>query len=325
MPQKILPCCFFPTEVLLVDDDQTFLDTLAYTLESKGIKTSTFINPNDALQAVKQQDTLDLTKLYSTSVDVADNSSVYETKTDLSGIAKYAFNKNGTRPVSVIVSDYHMLPINGLTFLSQVHSPDIKKILLTAVASDDTAVRAFNDGTIDTFISKSEQHLADKIFAAIQNLQFTLFAEQSLAVYRLYDNVANSKPFLQNKAFLSWFKSFITDHNINAFYLVTEFGMLDFILLKNDDNEHQVSWLSLRDDSDMFALLDLARSHGSTISILARLENCSAIPMVTNKEDAECPPDQWHTIMRPTHGIPIEDMKVFYSYVENVDWRCLAR
>ena len=316
MPQKILPCCFFPTEVLLVDDDQTFLDALAYTLESKGIKTSTFINPNDALQAIKRQDTLDLTKLYNTSVDVSDNSSVYEARVDLSGIAKYASNQNSTYPLSVIVSDYHMLPINGLTFLSQIHSPDIKKILLTAVAGDDTAVRAFNDGTIDTFISKSEQHLADKIFAAIQKLQITLFSEQSLAVYRLYDNVTNSKPFLQNKAFLSWFKSFITDHSINEFYLVTDFGMLDFILLKNDDNEHQVSWLSLRDESDMFALLDLARSHGSTTSILARLENCSAMPMVINKENSQCPPDQWHTIMRPAYGIPLEDMNVFYSFME---------
>ncbi len=75
----------------------------------------------------------------------------------------------------------------------------------------------------------------------IKELQFTLFAEQSLNVYKLYDNAIEHKPFLHQKPFLNWFKQLLADHQITEFYLVTEFGMLDFFMVSETEENRDSS------------------------------------------------------------------------------------
>ncbi len=318
MRKNILPCCFFPTTIIIVDDDETFLEKLQQMFLLEGITAKTFVEPGKALEFINAQNSLDLTRCYHTRVDVADNHSVYETQTDLSAIMKQADDPHRSDSLSVIISDYHMPQMNGIDLCHDIKLADVKKILLTAVAGDNVAVSAFNDGLIDQFISKGAKHLADQLIALVKALQFALFAEQSLAVYKLYDNAIAQRPFLQQDDFIQWFKQLLINHGICEFYLVTEFGLLDFVMIDNNNGKDTRYWLSIRDDRDMTALYDVAQSHGSTADILNQLKSRRAMPVVTGDDDGNCSPDQWHIILQPAHKVMLPSQVVYYSLVEQV-------
>jgi len=318
MAKKILPCCLFPTTVVIVDDDATFLKKLKQLLRAKGIIAQAFVNPEEALAFINSHDSLDLDEFYNTSVDISDNHSVYETVTDLSAILKLAHNEHRSEKLGVVVSDYNMLPINGLQMCESIKSPNLKKVLLTAVAGDHTAVGAFNDGLIDQFISKGEQQLSDKLVALIKDLQFTLFAEQSLNVYKLYENAIENKLFLRQKAFLNWFKQLLSDNQFSEFYLVTEFSMIDFLMISNVSGKKKAHWLSIRDDDDMYSLHEIANTHGSTEDILQQLKEKKVMPVVMNDTDGDCPPDEWEKILHPVNQVKIDDTIIYYTLVEVV-------
>ncbi len=159
MPKTILPCCLFPTTFVIVDDDETFLNSLELSLCVAGITVQAFVEPKNALAFINSQQTLDLDDYYTTRVDISDNHSVYDTQADLSAILKQLHNTERTKRLSVVISDYHMPQINGLQLCTEIKSPSLKKVLLTSVASDYMAVSAFNDGTIDQFIEKGQKAL----------------------------------------------------------------------------------------------------------------------------------------------------------------------
>ena len=59
----------------------------------------------------------------------------------------------------LIVSDYRMPGMDGLTFLAQVRSrwPEVPRILLTAFPDMQLAIRALNETHIERFLSKPVQ------------------------------------------------------------------------------------------------------------------------------------------------------------------------
>lgn len=319
MARTILPCCLFPTNIVIIDDDEEFLNSLALSLHSKGISAKTFVEPQKALSFINTHNVLDLDKSYNTSVDISDHSSVYETKTDLSAIVKQILSESHFKQLSVVISDYHMPFMNGLQLFDNIKSSSIKKVLLTAVAGDDTAVAAFNDGTIDKFISKGERYLSDKLTTLIKDLQFTLFAEQSFNVYKLYENAIENKPFLHQKAFLNWFRQLLSDYQITEFYLITEFSMIDFLMVSSTDDKKTYHWLSIRDDDDMYALYDIAKDHGSIENILSKLKAKAVIPIVMNEKDSSYAPDKWGKILNPAEQIHFDNTTLYYALINGIE------
>lgn len=63
--------------------------------------------------------------------------------------------------VDVVVSDYNMPRMNGLEMLTQVRMmhPDVVRILLTARADVQLAVRALNEGSVHRFLLKPWDHI----------------------------------------------------------------------------------------------------------------------------------------------------------------------
>ncbi len=319
MAKTIIPCCFFPTTVVIIDDDEVFLENLKQALCAKGIIVQAFIEPKAALAFINAQRALDLDEIYNHQVYSSDKNSVYETKIDLSMILQQALNKQRSEKLSVVVTDYHMPPINGLQVCQGINSPTIKKILLTAVAGDDTAVAAFNDGLIDKFISKGEKHLSVKLATIIKELQFTLFAEQSFSAYRFYESVIERNPFLYQKAFLDWFKQHMTENNINEFYLVTDFGMIDFLMLSQSGNTKQWHWLSIRDDENLESLYDIADDHGAPDKVLSQLKAKKVIPVIMQDTDRNCPPNKWESIFYPAEHVKFDEANVYYAFVRDIE------
>jgi CheY-like chemotaxis protein len=86
-------------------------------------------------------------------------------------IHREVHNEHRFEQVSVVVVDYDMPEIDGLEFCRNLKNKAIKKILLTGKADEQTAVRAFNEKTIDRFIRKQDDDVMARLNRAIAELQ----------------------------------------------------------------------------------------------------------------------------------------------------------
>ena len=114
MPRVILPCCYFPTTTVLVDDSETMLEDLAMSLSDYNILTKPFTDPLEAQAFIKKAKVFDIDEVCNTTVEMADARSVFETKTDLSCIVQQADNRKNCETISTLVTDYNMPHPNGI-------------------------------------------------------------------------------------------------------------------------------------------------------------------------------------------------------------------
>ena len=61
------------------------------------------------------------------------------------------YNSERFAQISVVITDYAMPEMDGVDFLRQIKHSEIKRILLTGVADEKIAVKAFNWGTYRPF------------------------------------------------------------------------------------------------------------------------------------------------------------------------------
>lgn len=72
------------------------------------------------------------------------------------GEAKSALKILQSQPVDIIICDYRMPKVDGLTLLRMVKErfPDVIRIMLTGAGDMDTAIRATNDAEVYRFFTK---------------------------------------------------------------------------------------------------------------------------------------------------------------------------
>lgn len=70
--------------------------------------------------------------------------------------------------VDIILSDYKMPGMDGLTFLQEARrlAPKVTRVLITAFPDLDVAIKAINDAGIETFFTKPLD--PDKVISALQ-------------------------------------------------------------------------------------------------------------------------------------------------------------
>ena len=89
------------------------------------------------------------------------------------------YDKKRFDHVAILVVDYEMPDINGIEFCQKLKERKIFRIMLTAEADKDTAIKAFNNGLIDKFILKTNEELYLEITFAVQELTQRYFKEIS--------------------------------------------------------------------------------------------------------------------------------------------------
>jgi DNA-binding NtrC family response regulator len=131
--------------VLLVDDEVDILDSLKLVLE-------TFLRDVD--------------------VRVAE-----------SGAA--ALEVLASEPVDLVVSDYKMPEMDGLTFLREAHQrwPQVPRILVTAYPQLDIALRAIKEASIENFVTKpfDSQHFLAVVAAVLYERRAAELRSRALA------------------------------------------------------------------------------------------------------------------------------------------------
>jgi len=171
-----IPCYFFPSQVILIDDDQSLLDNLMPCLDDHASVHVAFQNPFKALDYINSQ-----TAETDSSVALTSEEEWQHVRLDFNiyDLYKRIYDANRFTKISTIVIDYHMPGLNGLEFCTKIKNPYIQRILLTGDEDEHIAIEAFNKGLIHAYIKKHEFEAISKLKKAIGEAQLNYFRQIS--------------------------------------------------------------------------------------------------------------------------------------------------
>lgn len=285
MSDYVLPC-YYPTTVILIDDNKQFLNNLSLQLPDNVLFRS-FSEPAGALKFINSAPLGNEMSEHETDDPDAVLPDQFSVKFNLRNIHQAIFNAQRFNRVSVIVVDYAMPGLNGLDLCKQINHPNIKKIMLTGEADNDIAVQAFNEKIIDHFILKSSPILSAKMVAAINVQQREYFKEQSQDLMKHF--FSNASPScLRSPEFINLFEQTIDELGIVEYYLMDDNG--SFLLL---DANAKPSWLAVKSEEEMADLLAHARFEEAPTDVIAALEEKIKLPYFYSEQDMQTTPSDW--------------------------------
>ena len=215
---NLLPPYYHPTTICFIDDNYGFLQSLVLDLPLDWC-CATYLSPEAALADINtphpQSPLVD--RCFSMHTN-ADGNPVIQL--DFAVLEQEMRHLERFSRISVLVVDYAMPTMDGLELCAAVADPYVKKILLTGVATEKTAVAAFNDGVIDRYIPKARLTHPSRVMPYVEELQREYFAQYSA---QLSVNLALAPPaFMTEPLVRQYFFESLKQLKIVEYYMVTD-------------------------------------------------------------------------------------------------------
>lgn len=227
-----IPICFYPTRIVVIDDNEDFLELLSLKLDASYGDYKFYSNPKQALSYLNEEYKPDPYINHITSEIEGEGFQHRALDINLYELPKEIYNKDRFNQISCLVVDYDMPAINGLEFCRSIKDHFIHKILLTGAADDKIAIEAFNEGVIQHFITKSDTNMFKKVNLAILQAQQSYFRMVGNSNI-LFSNIAYTT-ILKEPKFIELFNSLLTEHNIIEYYLFEDSGCYLMVSTKGE-------------------------------------------------------------------------------------------
>ena len=154
---ECLPGCFYPTEVIFVDDSESYLQALSlFFKDIRGILLKTFKDPQEALDYIRARATTQQRVNWEQENCFTPN--CYALKLNVFSLHKQVYNPHRYAQISVVIADHDLTEqyMNGIEFCRRISDKNIQKILFTGQADREFVIQAFNNGIIHRYLPKSE-------------------------------------------------------------------------------------------------------------------------------------------------------------------------
>lgn len=306
---KPISLCYHPTSIILIDDNDDFLQSIKLVLE-KSLICKAYSDPLQARDFFKNYQTPSFIQ-HCFVKDTEDKLDHLSFNIDLRKIHQELCNNERFQKVAVAVIDYNMPGIDGLSLSRQIKTinPYYQIILLTGDADQDLAINAFNEGIIDHFIKKDAMDLSIKLLAAIKAMEKQYFNLLSQSVLDRHTASPSLFRMLNDPKVCQFFQTLCLEKNIIEYYLLDAYG--NYLLI---DEYGKLHWLALLSDSEVQEFLDFAIVEAGTPSVISALKNREKIPFFYTEEDLMSPPSKWDNYLYPATRIEGEQA-YFYALI----------
>lgn len=307
---RSLPCFYYPTTTVWVDDDALFLQSVSQIMGPKNLKP--FQSPNDCLSyfdRYKQPHTkMSFLRgaIEDERYDLLNHAPVDLNVSTLHQI--YNFTER-TDEISVIIVDYKMPEMKGIELCKRLRSQSAKKILLTGEATHSEAIAAFNENIIDRFICKDSPTLSDDIKKYVAELSQQYFYDKTKSILSHLE-VEHKLP-LSDKEFINFFDKLRKTNSIKEYYLIDKNGSL---MLVNDKNE--VSFFAVHTDRSLDDFLELHHEISKTTTFIGAIEQRDKIPFFgIGKESWQFDIKEWEQYLLATNVLNGRET-YYYSFTK---------
>jgi CheY-like chemotaxis protein len=209
-----------PTTVVFVDDNDLFLQALDVCMPGD-MAYSCFHNPRQALEHINTR--LELRPIpdrcfTKPSRSMHRRESVIHL--DLGLIEQEITNMQRFRRISVVIADFAMPAMSGLSLLTSISDPWTKTVLMSGAGDEKLALEAFNDRVIDRYIPKNRRTTLEMVVDYSQELQREYFLDQQRAIQESLS--LNPPELLEEAAVSRYFAALSKKHRFVEHYLVDD-------------------------------------------------------------------------------------------------------
>lgn len=216
---------YHPTTTLLLDDDGSFLESFRYRY-CRSMRCEALTSPERALALLVADDSR-FNRLTRASSPPAFELSGIEHEQgeavvtiDLSWVDRLAEDPARFQAISVAIVDFAMPSMDGVEFCRRIKSHSCCKLLLTGKAGDHTAVQAFNEGLIDTFLVKQDAKLSERLPLELRKLSERYFSRLSASLAPL--TVRGPGRFLSDAVFSETLQKHALWEGVSEYYLMLD-------------------------------------------------------------------------------------------------------
>ncbi|AIK95703.1 response regulator [Candidatus Odyssella acanthamoebae] len=207
-----LLCCYFPTKVIFVDDDEGVLKSINSFINHDIANYDFFTDPYKALEVINSSIPTD----FITSSISSPEAKIYE-------LYKAMHNAKRHEEVSTVIVDFQMPAMNGLEFCEKIKNPYVRKILHTGVADENVAIRAFNKGIIDGYIKKQDFDKEKVVNDFIHTSQLAYFKTLTDVLvgsaFKEINSINPEETAFYDPVFIQYFDELVKKHSICEYYI----------------------------------------------------------------------------------------------------------
>ena len=270
-----LPIYQHPTLVTLIDDSQTFLESLSFQLPHQ-LARRAFHDAEAALAWVR--DAHRASSPFCITVGYDEENLSFERRVvafDVDQIYRQVMNRHRFQLPAVLVIDYAMPQMSGVAFCESVSALPCKKILFTGEADERVAIDAFNHGLIDRFIKKSDHGALDRLESEVRALEQAYFSAQS---HTMRDLLArHSFTFLSDPAMAAQVEQVRRQYGFVEYYLFPNpSGILFF------DMHGKPTLMVVETEAGLLSQMEVAQDNGAPDELVAGLRDLRLLPFFSD-------------------------------------------
>lgn len=294
-----LPLFYFKPTICWVDDDQLFLDAISIFFETRYHHLN-FNDPAASLDFFANY-TLPISNIQfmreMVESDISGTNKHCPVDIDIQAISSLVSIPNKKNEIAVLVVDYNMPGLTGLDLCLKLQDLPCKKILLTGQPSDEKAIRAFNQGLIDKYITKNVD-VAETLSKAIAELTYQYFAEKTA---KLAACLAAAKSFvLTDPVFINFFRQWCEANQIEELYLLNKQG--SFLAYDQHGKQKYFVVMSERDRKEFIQLHD--DSPDEIKHLLQQVSDGKSVPFFgVGKESWDVEFSAWESYFYPAEEL----------------------
>ncbi len=251
-----------PSRLVFLDDDALFVDVLSLALPPEW-RADLFLNTSACLKHIEASGAAWVEDAYKQQIMLMQGQDGMNLIPLILDYWRHTPQRYDL--VQLAIFDYAMPGLNGLDAFEQLGAWPGRRVLLTGQADEHLAVKAFNQGTIQQFISKQNNQLRDCLRSQLPPLlDQPLMSHQVLWSHGLS---ADQQRLLADATVVQALRNWVNTQSDWVEYVVTSlpFGILGV------DAAGQVSWLQLERESELDDLVELASEEGLSSADLAQI------------------------------------------------------
>lgn len=316
MSYSHIPVLYHPTNVILLDDDPTFLNDISlllpndipYVLNDDPHKIISYLKmhtyESDALSALVTEQIYD-------RIDSNDSREAFAI--DFSRLQETLNLPIRFKKSTVGMIDRFMKKMDGIDFCEAIQEDEllIKCILFTGKTSTDEAVALFNQKIIDGFLVKEgDDILAEKISTTINEHAWQQFVDLGNTLGGSLSHLL--KPLIDEQ-FITIFDRIRRHYEIVEFYLLD--SSCSFLLI---DAKGYARQLFVRNDQDFKDCYDIAKDTQAPYDTLQTLRSYQMFPYTKNTMGyARLQGDAWDEVMVAMEEIPGREL--YFTVIDRPD------